>query len=31
MLILRGLVEMTKGAFERKMREKQEKSGLGLF
>lgn len=25
------LVEMTKGAFERKMRENRKKSGLGLF
>jgi len=31
MLILRGLVEVTKGAFERKMRENREKSGVGIF
>jgi len=31
MLILRKLVEVTKGVFERKMRENLEKSGLGLF
>jgi hypothetical protein len=31
MLILRRLVEVTKGAIERKMRENREKSGFGLF
>lgn len=31
MLISRRLVEVTEGAFEGKMREKQEKSGFGLF
>jgi len=31
MLTLRRLVEVTKGVFERKMRENREKSGLGLF
>jgi hypothetical protein len=31
MLILRRLVEVTGGAFERKMREKREKSGFGLL
>ena len=31
MLILSGLVEVTNGAFERKMREKREKSGFGIF
>jgi hypothetical protein len=31
MLILKRLVEMTEGAFERKLRENREKSGLGLF
>ncbi len=31
MLILRKLDKVTKGAFERKMRENRVKSGLGLF
>ena len=31
MLILSGLVEVTKGVFERKMRENLEKSGFSLF
>jgi len=31
MLISRKLVEMTERAFEKKMRENREKSGLGLF
>jgi hypothetical protein len=31
MLILRRLVEVTKGTFERKMRENIEKSGFSLF
>ena len=31
MLISGRLVEVTEGAFERKMRENREKSGLGLF
>ncbi len=31
MLILKRMVEVTKGAFERKKRENREKSGLGLF
>jgi hypothetical protein len=31
MLILRRPVEVTERAFERKMRENREKSGLGLF
>jgi hypothetical protein len=31
MLILRRLVEVKEGAFERKMRENREKSGFGLF
>jgi len=31
MLILSGLVEVTERAFERKKREKREKSEFGLF
>jgi hypothetical protein len=31
MLILRRLIEVTEGAFERKMRDNREKSGFGLF
>ena len=31
MLILERLVEVTKGAFKRKMRENRVKSGLGLL
>ena len=31
MLILRRLIEMTEGAFEREMRGNREKSGFGLF
>jgi hypothetical protein len=31
MLISRRLVEVTEGAFERKMRENREKSGFRLF
>ena len=31
MLILGRLVEVTERAFERKMREKREKSGFGIF
>jgi hypothetical protein len=31
MLILRRLIEVTEGAFKRKMRENREKSGLGMF
>ena len=31
MLILRRLIEVTEGAFERKMRENLEKSGFGQF
>ncbi len=31
MLILRSPVKVIKGVFDEKMREKREKSGLGLF
>jgi hypothetical protein len=31
MLILKRRVEIKEGAFERKMRDNREKSGLGLF
>ncbi len=31
MLILRSLIEVTEGAFERKMRENREKTGFDIF